>query len=396
LKVIKVPIGDDSFLKTIPELADSGGYNFFRVAEGGPAVELNPLRKPEDSREFTDAIDKLAKSLLDTLGILRRGPRTGLTIFLADSSRDVSPEADQLRKELEMFGHTVVRAPPSPLPDDEHDYREALRLILAQCRLAIHPVGKFYGAVPEGYHLSPIAIQYAVAIEEAMRRAEFLQLSWMSPSVEPDDDRQQHFVGMLESQGPQYHRISLEDFKTRVRDVLAPPSVQARPAPTVEIGDRQTVYLICDQRDREENVRALQDLLKQRYAVVRSLLEREVRDLSATHGDDIEKAMREDHQGNLTSCDAVLIYHGEGDQLWLRRKLSDVRNARGFGRQRPFRTRAVLLAAPPRPDEENYDDSEVLVLPAFAELTPGVLEPFFAEKPCWIRLFSKTAGVSPD
>lgn len=378
LKVVKVPVPDQSFLETIPELSDCRGYDFFKLVEGGPPAELNPLRNPDHSSEFTDAIDKLAKSLLDTLGVVGRASSTGRKVFLAGSSRDISLDADQLRKELEMFGHSVVRPPFESLPDDETEYRAELRELLARCDLSIHPVGKFYGTVPEGYELSPIAIQYSVALEEAARRAEFRALSWMSPSVEPKDERQQNFVKMLETQGPRFHRVALEDFKTRVRDALAQPAAPApRPTAAVE-ADRPSVYLICDQRDREENVRAVANLLKGRYSVVRSLFDRELRDLRERYLDDLEKVMREDHQRHLTSCDAVLIFHGEGDQLWLRRMLLEVRNARGFGRQRPFGARAVLLAAPPTSDKEQYDNNEMLVLDALSELSPALFEPFDA------------------
>jgi hypothetical protein len=379
LKTVKIPVEDETFLKSVPELAECRGYNFFRVIEGGPPSELNPLRNPADSSEFTDTIDKLAKSVLDTLGILARSTHTGQTIFLAETSRDMLADTDQLRKEMEMFGHTVVRPPSAPFPDDEDDYRTTLRGILAQCRASIHPVGKFYGTVPEGYDFSPIATQYDVAAEEARGRVQFSQLSWMSSAIEPKDERQQNFIRRLERQGPQFHRMSLEDFKTRVRDVLTPDPVPlSRPAPTAgEIGGIETVYLICDQRDREENIRVVEDLLRQHYGVVRSLLEREVHELREKHKDDLEAAVRADHQENLASCDAVLIYHGEGDQLWLRQKFRELRSARGYGRQRPFTVQAVLIAPPRTSDKKPFDTNGVLTLAAFNELKPSVLDPFY-------------------
>jgi hypothetical protein len=172
--------------------------------------------------------------------------------------------------------------------------------------------------------------------------------------------------------------MSLEDFKTRVRDVLTPAPVPlARPAPTAgAVGGTETVYLICDQRDREEKIQAVLDILKQHYTVVRSLLEREVRELREKYRDDLEAAMRADHQENLASCDAVLIYHGEGDQLWLRQKLREIRNASGYGRQRPFTVRALLVGPPRTPDKEAFETNEVLMLAAFNDLTPSALEPF--------------------
>jgi hypothetical protein len=377
LKSVKIPVEDEAFLTSVPELSECRGYNFYRVTEGGPPSELNPLRNPADSSEFIDTIDKLAKSVLDTLGVLARSTHTGLPIFLAETSRDIQADADQLRKELEMYGHTVVRPPSGPLPDDENDYRTTLRGILARCRVSIHPLGKFYGTVPEGYDFSPIAIQYDVAAEEARRRVQFSQLSWMSSAIEPKDERQQNFVRKVERQGPQFHRMSLGDFRTHIRDVVAPAHVPlARPAPTAGAIGAESVYLICDQRDREADVHVVEDLLKQRCAVVRSLLEREVRELREKHKDELEAAIRADHQENLASCDAVLIYHGAGDQLWLRQKLREVHNARGYGRQRPFTVEAVFIAPPSTPDKEAFVINDVLALAAFNEPAAAALEPF--------------------
>jgi hypothetical protein len=172
--------------------------------------------------------------------------------------------------------------------------------------------------------------------------------------------------------------MSLEDFKTRVRDVLAPAAVPAaRPLPTpAEQGEARTVYLVCDQHDNEQAVRAVSDILSRRYAVASSLLEREIRELAATHRDDLEAMIRADHEANLASCDGVIIYHAQGDQLWLRQKLREVRNARGYGRSGPFLARAVLLAAPATRDKQTFENGEVLILKAFGDLARSILEPF--------------------
>jgi hypothetical protein len=366
-------------LDAIPGLADSPGYAFYA---GGR--EIDPLVDRGQVKEFIERIDALAKSVLATIGALNERNSTGVAIFLGECSADMRPEADRLGRELEMFGHRIVRLPASGFVD-EAAYRDALRAVLAGCRLAVIPVGASSGAAPAGFEHVPLVVQFEAAADEATRRpADFTQLSWMLPDAAPADDEQRAFVERLEAGGPHFNRLAVEDFKTRVHDVLAPPPPPlerpaSAPAPVDAAAlDRRarTVYLICDQRDSKAAIEACVEVLKRHVVVVRSLLESELRELADRYGDDLEAMIRTDHEDNLKTCDGILVYCGQGDQLWLRAKLREIRNAPGYGRTLPFRSRALLVA---RRDGGRIDGEDLLALDGVNGVSEATLEPFFRE-----------------
>jgi hypothetical protein len=375
-KVIKnlVDDADRAVLRDIPGLEACMENEFF--VDG---VEINPLVDPRQLSDFFARVDKLSKEVLETLGLLAERCSSGISVFVGAGSRDIAEDTESLATELAGFGHKVVRAPEPG--DDPEAYRAKLRALLEGCRLAIHPIGISYGAIPDGFDVSPFVMQYEAAQAEAARTPGLTQLSWMLPGAVAKQANQIAFIERLEARGPQFHRLSRQHFGTCVRDALAPaPATIVRPdsAPGREVAARKPlVYLICDQTDDGAAVQALIDLLKTRYDVVRTLLDHELRKLSERHGDNLEALLRRDHEENLSACDGVVVYSGAGDQLWLRSKLRDVRDARGTGRKRPFNARAIFLTAPPSADA-GHDGDEALFIDGFGNAGLDMLGPFFA------------------
>ena len=59
-----------------------------------------------------------------------------------------------------------------------------------------------------------------------------------------------------------------------------------------------------------------------------------------------EAQVRQDHEANLAECDAVLIYYGAANELWLRSKLRELQKIAGYGRSKPIVIKAVYIAPP--------------------------------------------------
>jgi len=59
-----------------------------------------------------------------------------------------------------------------------------------------------------------------------------------------------------------------------------------------------------------------------------------------------DKQLRLDHQDNLIACDAVMIYYGEGNELWMRSKHRELMKIAGYGRTTPLQCKGVYLAPP--------------------------------------------------
>jgi hypothetical protein len=129
---------------------------------------------------------------------------------------------------------------------------------------------------------------------------------------------------------------------------------------------RRRIYLISDRRDAE-NTRPLEDFLFGRqYEVI----------LPVFDGD--EAQVRQEHEANLTDCDAALIYYGAGNELWLRSKLRELQKIAGYGRTKPMLAKAVYVAAPATPEKVRFRTLEAMISGSEGP-TAAALDPFLAK-----------------
>jgi hypothetical protein len=89
-----------------------------------------------------------------------------------------------------------------------------------------------------------------------------------------------------------------------------------------------------------------------------------------------EAQVRKDHEENLSICDAVLLYYGAGNELWMRRKLREVQRSAAYGRAKPMAAKAIFTAPPITPQKQRVRTREAIVLQQAESFAPEVLEPF--------------------
>lgn len=384
-KVVKTPILRD---QTPPLLQPVLGYEFFTVdSQSGRERELefNPtLATPEQQRLYLLKLDDLAHDiagLLTTLageGTETPGASTDNAkgcVYLAETSSDLKDRRDAIRRELQESGYTVL--PDRPLPLAATECTAFVREHMARCRLSVHMIGRNYGLIPEGTTESIVALQHEIAVER-VQAGDFCRLIWIPPGVSTDDPRQQQLLDRLESDpgtdgGMDLLKTPIEDFKSILHVRLNPPKVKEHTAaspslPGAGASDAiKRIYLISDRRDAE-NTRALEDFLFGRqYEVILPVFE----------GD--ETQLRQEHEANLTDCDAALIYYGAGNELWLRSKLRELQKIAGYGRTKPMLAKAVYVAPPATPEKARFRTLEALVLPGGEGPTAEALEPFLAK-----------------
>jgi hypothetical protein len=85
------------------------------------------------------------------------------------------------------------------------------------------------------------------------------------------------------------------------------------------------------------------------------------------------------HRDHLCTCDAALIFYGNGSELWLRSKFWDLQKAPGWGRARPLKAKGVYVSAPLTAAKQSFRTHEVpkqLVMPNFGDFKPDTLQPF--------------------
>lgn len=401
-KVVKTPVP----LEEHPtELQQVLGYEFFTVeGETGRPRELSPGGEPSMERQYWARLDDLAHDIADLLRTLETSAGNGNShpgssvgpdgeppaspsatrtaarptgdedaVYLADTSFDLKEQRDRLRRELLEHGHPVF--PDRPLPLVAEECRQVILSQLEHCRLSIHLVGQRYGVVPEGGTVSLVELQHRLAVEHASQREDFPRLVWVPPEIDIEDERQKLFLEHL-TRDPESQQeadllsTSLEDFKLAVHRRLQPPEPERdRASGPGEAAEDPLIriYLICDQRDLE-TVAPVEDLLfDQGHEVIVPVFE----------GD--EAQVRRDHEESLVLCDAVLLYYGAGNELWLRRKLREVQKSAGLGRSAPVPVKTVLVAPPDTPRKERFRTHEAQVIHQRGELEPSTLEPFLEE-----------------
>jgi hypothetical protein len=235
--------------------------------------------------------------------------------------------------------------------------------------LSVHLIGESYGAIPDGEEeRSVIRWQSEIAAAQTQKDPKFVRLIWMPPGLPAKPGRHAKLLEDLRtnlSAGSELLETPIEDLKTRILEKLAPATAPAPVAASSGETDVTRVYLIHDNRDTDD-VRPVDDFLyNEGFEVIRSINE----------GDQSQIAQY--HRDNLCTCDAALIYYGNGNEFWLRSKFWDLQKAPGWGRARPMKAKGVYVSAPATPSKQSFRTREVpYVMPNFGDFSPDTLQPF--------------------
>jgi TIR domain len=366
----------------------NGSYRFYAPDPSNSTREhpLRPKMGPEYFRSYYMKVDDLAKDLADVLQAMANRSQVDIpqspatTVYLAETTADLSEEALEIRRDLKCRGFSVL--PSSELSNQAQELKEQVSGYLKRSVLSIHMVGNDYGPIPEGEIVkSKQWIQHDLAMEREKSGA-FTRLIWLPRNVDPKDPRQKVWVDYLHNdkdvQNSKLELLTnrLEELKGLLIDRLAgmksasgdPLAVRTSPpdlSPSRVGRDPYRVYVMCDSTDHGSPT--LHDLRRQLMAAgCEPLLAMEDQD---------EKLALQEHLDYMTLCDAVLIYYGAGSQRWFHTKLMDLRKYLGK-REQPLRAKAIYIAPPATPLKDDFDTLEALVLRGSDPARSIPLDPF--------------------
>lgn len=365
-----------------PQLQNMLGYEFYDYdAERGRAKEFSPEVMPQRDIRYWEKLDDLAYDIKQFIeGMKRLGasaagearaeeapaaPASGKTIYLAETTSDLGVQRDQIKRELQQHGHLVL--PDKELPLDADALKEAVAEYLSRSDFSVHLLGERYGIVPEGEVRSVVHLQCDLA---AARGADFLRLVWMPPGLQTGEERQQAVIntfllGQGAQKGTEVLQTKLEDLKVVIHETASRgPAPEPEPAAGESLGIN--LYLICDKEDLEAAGELADYLYEQGLDVV----------LPATEGDDAQ--VYEDHKANLMDCDAVLIYYGRANEIWLRIKLRELQKIAGYGRSAPLLAKAIYMGGPRTDAKERLRDREATIIKNYEAFSPESLRPFLS------------------
>jgi len=369
-KVVKtyVPLKDHpSYLQKL--LA----YEFYERNEAsGRVYEFGSEIAGEKDKRYWNKFEDLAWDIHELIKLLETpepptAKSSGATIYLAETTSDLSEQRDKVKRELTQFGHTVL--PNKALPLEASAFRAAVRDYLQSSQLSVHLIGEYYGVIPEKEsERSIVRLQQELAIERG-DDASFSRLIWMPPGLQPKDEKQIRFVLDLQNSfsshnGSELLQVKLEDLKTIIQSKL---TERNKPA-AVEPGQGSPrVYLICDQQDVDA-VEPIQNcLLDHGYEAILPLL----------GGSDAEGF--EDHKENLLLCDAVLIFQGRASEAWLRMKLRELLKLPGYGRTTPLLEKAIYIGGPESSTKDRFRTLDARIIRNYGDFDAKLLEPFIAQ-----------------
>jgi TIR domain len=358
---------------------------------------LRPSISDKDGEAYYAQIVDLAVDVADVMRLLAKEAKrvkpddagqvqSERAVYVAETTWDLQDKAAEISRDLKSRGFRVL--PDRDLPRRAQDYRAAVADLLSRCCVSVHLIGQDYGVVPEGEtQQSNVRLQHHLALDRAAS-ANFGQLVWIADGVRTDE-RQLGFLKYLREDeqanaGMELLEGGLEELKTEMYDLLsrlekaAKEPLAAAPSPgrssTVAAavpaapGEPLCVYVICERTDRRAPALV---------ALRRHLVAEGYEPMLPTEGDS-ERETLEEHLEKLGSCDACVIYYGEGSERWFEAKLNDIRKILR-NRTKPVLAKAVYIGGPARPEKDEVETNEASVLRGGEVFDPQTLEPFLAK-----------------
>jgi hypothetical protein len=373
IKVVKTVLSRD---KHPVALKGPLGYEFF---DEDPQLrrlrDFSYLPGSYQHNRYLDKIDQISfdiAELLTEINNPKNEAATGPTVYLAETTSDRAEYRDSIQNELRSRGYRVL--PDEELPETAAEYREAVTKNLGQAVLSVHLIGNRYGSILEGEEEKSIVdIQNELAVQRCDNAPAFSRVIWIGPDVVPTGKYHPAFVESLKTdpqaqKGAEVIERSFEELKNRIIERVTTPKPTARLLQFPRFEELVRIYVMCDKSDFSA-VKELRDyLFEKKYEVI----------LSAREGDDGQAIQF--HKDNLLDCDAALIYYGQGNEFWQHSKLSDLRKAAGWGREKQLLCKAIYLASPETDHKREYRLWEAVILkpPGYEGLAAEALEEFIS------------------
>ena len=410
-KIIKTPVKRDEQPEKIREIL---GYEFYKIdSASGKFTKFDKMYGQEQQQAYYAKANDVAQDIAKLIMALDHFDPTkangngqtastaitydpakvsaGKKIYLADTSYDLKEYHENIKRELEDTGFTVL--PNKHLTPVAGLMREEIESFMKECVLSIHVVGSSYGLVPEGTDQSILSIQNEIAAKQGAERG-LTRLIWIPPNVAAEDPRQKAFLDQLRhhevlQSGSDLLESTIEELKFAIFDTLrkqeakekeekAKAQEEARKKALEEEKRQQSnnsvtvagttaadngpkmVYFICDQRDLNDTKEIEDFLFDSGYEVVLPIFEGSEADL------------RKEHEENLRACDAILVYYGNANELWLRSMTRDLLRIPALGRSKPLLASIAYLAGPASPQKERFRSHELTIINGLAGFNPDL------------------------
>jgi serine/threonine protein kinase len=332
------------------------------------AMQTDRDLRYSDAGEVHDALTNISGLISGTS--FPKPATASKSVFLAFTSGDMEPARERIRLHLINRGHRILPSTPA-LPLNAPQAEASIRSALMAADIAIHPIGRHYGWIPDESERSIVDIQHILASEQS-KRQNLRRLIWMPPGFHTTDDRLRRLVVDLQQEANRSPNLrvitaTIEDFFNILHEELSESMGSSTLRPSSVRTPAPHVYLINHQTDEKSADRVEDYFFDLGFEIIRpasTLDSREVADA---------------HRRNLAACDAVLLFYGDAPKPWIDMNLLDIKDATTCGRVDDLSVRGILIAPPMDRNKQRFRTHIAEVMRLESEFVEVALEPFVVE-----------------
>ena len=260
------------------------------------------------------------------------------TVFVAQVSEPMQKYRENLVKELEHSGCTVMHATPSEISTEE------VREILNGCDAAVHILSnQDFQPNASGKGMEELQVNYSVqnflnhkVLSDPTQNG-FKIYAWHlksnSENIFVEEQLPRHITKVQQLEEVEFLRTNFEQFKYYLLNHIGQEVGSEQQSDFYIRGNDETnIYFIHDAVDIKPAKKYIDELKKRGYSV-----------LVPDFGEDII-ATRKQHLDALKTFDIAIIYSAESSENWATMKVMDVLKSPGMGRQRTLLAKALIMA----------------------------------------------------
>ena len=373
-----------------PDLRELLEYKFYAELPPGSGIykEFHLAEDQQIRARYPTRVDDVAQEIAGILAGLepvRASSTSQGLIYVAETTSDVESQRDDLCRHLNQLGYEVepkqeLRLLPA------RDIRNFVAETIQKCCLAIHPVGAYYGFVPEGADGKSVVQMQIELAKMDTRNGDLERIIWVPEGLVPHEDTQKSFLERLRTdyagRGFKFLERPFRALATCVEDRLKAPVRETHTAGMPP----SDVYVVCDNVDRAlaKNIKFF--LFSQGRQV-------EVTPASLAQ---VDLAGNAEHEKLLRRNGAHLVLHGETSEAWIQDRIRELNSLRGAG---AAPVQAIYLANPQREDKDEILVRDITLLPGYSPVTiADALKPFLDQTgvsgPPPVPGFGAAAGAS--
>lgn len=357
VKAAKFRVGLERYPQDLRQLLE---HRFYTEMPGSALCkEFHLSDDPDIRKRYDTKIDDVAQEVAGLLAALEPAgtpaDAKGL-VYLAETTSDVETQRDNLRRHLLQLGYDVQpKTELRLLPARE--IRQFVTETIRKCRLAVHPVGAYYGYVPEGAEgKSIVQLQLELAQADA-HNGDLARIIWVPEglNVMEVEDAQKRFLERVRTEfagrGFEFLERPFRALASRVEDRLKAPSreVQRMQPPS-------GIYVVCHNDDRALAKTVRSFLFNQRREVEWTPVSLGLTDLTGSA----------EHEKLLRRNQAHLVLHGATSEAWIQDRIRELNAMRQPG---TAPVQAIYLANPPRADKEDLLVRDIALLEGYSPAT---------------------------